>query len=56
MANVPLWQVAQGVAVTTVWFIVAGRQPVVRWQLSQEIPGFVPPLCEPGRPVAALPL
>ena len=56
VAKVPLLHVAQGVTLTTVWFIVAGRQAVVRWQLSQEIPGLVPPLWLAGSPVAELPL
>jgi hypothetical protein len=34
-ASVLLWQLAQGVAATAVWFIVAGFHAVVRWQLSQ---------------------
>ena len=54
-AMVPLWQFAHGVAATTVWFIVAGRQPVVRWQLSQEMAVLVPPLWLAGIPVDVTP-
>jgi len=54
-ANVLLWQFTQGVAATTEWFIVAGLQAAVRWQLSQAAAGLVPPLCMAGIPVADLP-
>jgi hypothetical protein len=51
----PLWHEAQGVAATVVWLIVAGRQAVVRWQLSQAAVAFVPPLWFVGIPVEVLP-
>jgi hypothetical protein len=35
LAFVPLWQLLQLPAATPLWFIVAGFQPVVPWQVSQ---------------------
>ncbi len=53
--SVLLWQVEQGVAATTVWFIVAGTQALVRWQLSQATEALVPPLWFVGMPVDETP-
>ena len=35
VAVVPLWQVAHVPGAMPVWFMVAGFQPAVLWQLSQ---------------------
>jgi len=43
------------VAATAVWLMVAGFQPVVRWQLSQEMARLVPPLWFVGMPVDETP-
>ena len=36
LAVVPLWHVAHVPGATPVWFIVAGVQPVVLWQVSHD--------------------
>jgi len=37
LAVEPSWQVAHVPAATPLWFIDAGSQPVVLWQVSQEL-------------------
>ena len=51
--NEPLWHVLHAVAVTTVWFIVAGLNTTVVWHGSHEA---VVGMCVAFLPVAVVPL
>ena len=53
LAVVPLWQFAQVPTATPAWFIVAGTQPVVLWQVSHDA---VVAMWLDGLPLAVVPL
>ena len=53
LAMLPLWQVAQLPAATPLWLKVAGVQPLLRWQTSQD---WLVLMWLAGLPAAPLPL